>query len=121
MNTEYYESRQGIPPHPTWIINYDSERALHNYAFLKRCCQNRASEVRIYASRDCAAVIVANMPLEAIREPHVMAWRNSFYRLSEQEFLVRMNDCAAGRRRFLGEELADMTSTTPAQELAFAS
>lgn len=121
MNTEFYESRRGIPPHPTWIINYDPERALHNYAFLKRCCQNRETDVRIYASCDCAAIIVANMPLEAVREPHVMAWRNSFRRLSEQEFLVRMNEFAAGHRRYIGEELPAAPAASAAAELAFAS
>lgn len=121
MNTEFYESRRGIPPHPTWIINYDPERALHNFTFLKRCCHGRAVDVGIYVSSDCAAIVVANMPLEAIREPHVMAWRSSFRRLSEQEFLTRMNEFAAGHRRYIGEELPLTSVAIGAAELAFAS
>lgn len=108
---EYYEKRAGRYPGMAWIINYDVERALHNYHFLaaQMADNGEAGWPRVYASRDCAAIVVTNAPLVAIRDPHVMAWRSSFFELRRFDFLQRVEECLNGTRRYLG---ADMNTTT---------
>lgn len=101
---DYYE-KKGALREAAWIINYDADRALHNYYFLAGELAQKGNEwPNVYASRDCAAIVVANCALDEIRDPHVMAWRNSFFRLSRFEFLQRVAECLDGRRRFLGAE-----------------
>lgn len=101
MGKGYYEAIGGCPPHPCWVINYDAERALHNLKFLAGVS---AATVRIYVSRECGAIVVSNMALECIREPHVMAWRQSFYEIDESTLRRRMEEQADGLRQTIGEE-----------------
>lgn len=101
----YYEIRSGRLPAAAWIINYDVERALRNYHFMAAQISATGRLPRIFASRDCPAIVVTNATLERVREPHVMAWRNSFFELQRVDFLMRVEECLAGRRRYLGAEL----------------
>lgn len=87
MVTEYYEHRWGNTPNPTWIINYDPERALHNYRYISR---ESVAAVAIFASTHCGAFVVTNVPLKSITEPHVVAWRDSFKQITEMELLARL-------------------------------
>ncbi len=105
----FYEQRQGEHPAPAWIINYDVERALANYHFLAaRMTDNGDTRwPRVYASTQCAAIVISNTALDAVRDPHVMAWRNSFIELNRFEFLTRVGECLAGLRASLGAERAD--------------
>lgn len=111
MLHEYYETRAGQYPGKAWIINYDVERALHNYHFFAAQMANNGEPglPRVYASRDCAAIVVTNAPLDAIRDPHVMAWRSSFFELRRFDFLQRVEECLNETRRYLG---ADVEITT---------
>lgn len=101
----HYELRSGQLPAATWIINYDVERALRNYHFMAAQISAAGKLPRIFASRDCAAIVVTNAALEHVREPHVMAWRDSFFELQRVDFLARVKECLDGRRRYLGAAL----------------
>lgn len=105
---ELYEQRQGCHPQPAWIINYDVERALANYRWFAAHMADRGATAwpRIYASRQCAAIIIANTDIDAVRDPHVRAWRDSFFELNRCEFLARVGECLAQTRAFLGADLA---------------
>ncbi len=104
MGLEYYEESGGCPPHPCWVINYDIGRALHNFRFLRNLSEQL---VRIYVSTDCAAIVVSNMALEDIREPHVMAWRQSFYEIDEKTLRLRHAEQVEGRRCHIDEIQSD--------------
>jgi hypothetical protein len=71
----------------SWFVNYDAPIALHNYRFLQRLSSRDIIVPRIWKSRDCAAIVVSTVALEKITEPHVMAWRDSFYEISLRELL----------------------------------
>lgn len=100
MGTAYYEEFGGRPPHPCWVINYDAARALHNLKFL---ASMTSAAVHVFVSRDCGAIVVSNMALEDIREPHVMAWRQSFYEIDEKTLRLRHAEKLQGLRRHIGE------------------
>ena len=86
-----------------WFINHDAGPALRNYWFLAN--SKRQAEPVIYASSDCAALVVTTVPLDAIREPHVMAWCDSFHPITVAE-LEAMALAAS--------QLAESISTDPA-------
>jgi len=106
MAGDYYEKRAGQLPGLAWMINYDADRAFHNYHYLamQMADGGHTGWPRVYTSRDCAAIVVTNAELDDIHEPHVMAWRNSFFELGYSEFLSRIAECLEGRRRYLGDE-----------------
>lgn len=116
MKHEFYENRAGRYPGTAWIINYDVGRALHNFHyFAAQMADNGESGwPRIYASRDCAAIVVTNAPLEAIRDPHVMAWRSSFFELRRFDFLQRVEECLNETRRYLGADIDVVKGCTAA-------
>ena len=84
-----------------WMINYDPQRALHNHRYFS---VSEGVPPRIHVSRDCGAIIVSNLPLSAIREPHVMAWRHSFYEISRETLVNRAAAVANGQRSHVGGE-----------------
>lgn len=106
MLQEYYEKRSGRSAKQAWIINYDANRAWHNFHVLaaQMADKGEAGKPRVFASRDCAAIIISNGPLDAIRDPHVMAWRSSFFELRHFDFLQRVEECLNGTRRYLGAD-----------------
>ncbi|MDX1455529.1 MAG: hypothetical protein R3217_08755 [Gammaproteobacteria bacterium] len=93
----------------SWFINHDARPALRNYWFLAR--SSRGVKPTIHASTDCAALVITTVPLETIREPHVMAWRDSFHVLSIAELeamaLAEQADAEAARMRLLESETPD--------------
>lgn len=99
MNMPGTRKSQGSGMHDFWIINYDARRALHNYRFFS---VTDGSPPRIHVSRDCGAIIISNLPLAAIHEPHVMAWRHSFYEISRETLVIRAAAVANGRREHVG-------------------
>ncbi|HEX6928924.1 MAG TPA: hypothetical protein VF267_06720 [Gammaproteobacteria bacterium] len=107
MNTSYYERRSSSPARHAWMINYDPERALANYHYLAAQMANRNTPgwPRVFASRQFAAIVIAENALEDVRDPHVIAWSDTFFELSRCDFLARVDDCLNRRRRFLGADL----------------
>lgn len=82
-----------------WMINYDARRALHNHRFFSI---TQGVPPRIHVSRDCGAIVISNLPLAAINEPHVMAWRHSFYEISRETLVMRAAAVANGHREHVG-------------------
>lgn len=95
---EHYEKR-GATGNGGWIVNYDPDRALANYRFLCRL----GLEPRVFVSRDCAAIVLSASGLDQVRDPHVRAWRESFFELQPEEFVRRVQECLRGMRNYLGE------------------
>lgn len=110
MPASLYEQRYGSFPGETWMVNYDADRALCNFHYLAALMESPASGCwpRVFASRDCAAIVVATTTLDALRDPHVMAWRDSFFELDRAAFLRGVEECMNGRRRYLGERKTAM-------------
>ncbi|MDX1444432.1 MAG: hypothetical protein R3270_11770 [Gammaproteobacteria bacterium] len=81
-----------------WMINYDAQRALQSFRFLKLLLGNPP---RVYVSGDCAAIITSNLPLKLIREPHVREWQDSFRELSAEEFVRRVAEIVNGKRKHI--------------------
>lgn len=73
-----------------WLVNYDVRGAVHNYHFLQQLPARHPQLPRIWKSRDCAAIVVSTIPLVDIPEPHIMAWRDSFYEISLHELVAEV-------------------------------
>lgn len=101
MAQETLRTGRSIPRDSCWIVNYDAEHALHNLRVFSTLSGETA---RIYLSRDCAAIVISSLPLEYIREPHVMAWRDSFYEVAREEFIRRAAAVMNGKREHMGGE-----------------
>lgn len=82
-------------PGDYWLINYEAERALHSFRFLRMLL---GKPPRVYVSTDCAAIILSNLPLDLVREPHVREWQASFRELSPEDFVRQAAEMANGKR-----------------------
>lgn len=63
-----------------WILSYRSAGALQNIGYFENGVRHCKLDfpIRVFMSDWTAAIVVSFVPLEAIREPHVQEWLDSF-------------------------------------------
>lgn len=84
------EHRPGIPF--AWILSYEAARARQNIRYFEngvRHCQLEFP-IRVFMSTWSAAIVVSFVPLEAIKEPHVQEWYDSFYEVPVEDAKARL-------------------------------
>lgn len=75
-----------------WMISYEASRALHNIKFFEtgvRHCQLEFP-IRVFFSTFTAAIVITFVPLEAIREAHVLEYYTTFYEVPLDEAKERL-------------------------------
>lgn len=67
-----------------WMVSYTAEGAAQNIGYFEngvRHCQ-LDFPIRVFFSNWTDAIVVTFVPLQAIREPHVLEWYTTFYEVS---------------------------------------
>lgn len=75
-----------------WMISYRASGALQNIGYFEngvRHCQLEFP-IRVFLSTWTEAIVVTFVPLEAIREPHVLEWYTTFYEVTVEEAKTRL-------------------------------
>lgn len=75
-----------------WMISYSASGALQNIRYFETGVQHCQLEfpIRVFFSTWTAAVVITFVPLEAIREAHVLEWYTTFYEVSVEEAKARL-------------------------------
>ncbi|MDB5819108.1 MAG: hypothetical protein JWQ11_2748 [Rhizobacter sp.] len=75
-----------------WILSYRAASALRNIGYFENGVRHCALDfpIRIYLSSWSAAILVTFVPLEAVKEPHIQEWFDSFYEVPVAEAKRRM-------------------------------
>jgi len=75
-----------------WMISYEAVAALRNIGYFEngvRHCQLEFP-IRVFLSTWTAAIVITFVPLQAIREPHVLEWYTTFYEVTVDEAKDRL-------------------------------
>lgn len=75
-----------------WMISYEASCALQNIRYFEngvRHCQLEFP-IRVFLSTWTAAIVITFVPLQAIREPHVLEWYTTFYEVTVDEAKDRL-------------------------------
>lgn len=75
-----------------WMLSYRASSARQNIRYFEngvRHCQLEFP-IRVFLSHWSAAIVVSFVPLEAIKEPHVQEWYDSFYEVPVEEAKARL-------------------------------
>lgn len=64
-----------------WMVSYTAEGAVQNIAYFETGVRHCKLDfpVRVFFSNWTDAIVVTFVPLQAIREPHVLEWYTTFY------------------------------------------
>ncbi len=73
------KERPGMPF--SWMVSYDGAKALNNIRVFENGVRLCSLEfpIRVFFSRWSDAIVTSFVPLEAIREAHVLEWYSTFY------------------------------------------
>lgn len=80
----------GIPF--AWMLSYRASSACQNIRYFEngvRHCQLEFP-IRVFMSTWSAAIVVTFVPLEAIKEPHVQEWYDTFYEVPLEDAKQRL-------------------------------
>ena len=90
LSAEHTDARPGIPF--AWMLSYRAAGALQNIRYFEngvRHCK-LTFPIRVFLSEWASAIVVSFVPVEAINEPHVMEWLDSFHEVPLDEAKARL-------------------------------
>lgn len=90
LKRPHSDNSPGIPF--AWILSYDAKKALRNIGYFEngvRHCQLEFP-LRVFMSKWTAAILVTFVPPEAVREPHVQEWFDTWYEVPLQDAKERL-------------------------------
>lgn len=75
-----------------WMVSYSASGAIQNIGFFENGVRHCKLDfpIRVFFSNWTDAIVVTFVPLEAIREPHVLEWYPTFYELPVEEARRRL-------------------------------
>jgi len=109
----------------SWMVSYTGSRALGNIKIFENGAKHctLAFPVRVFMSTWTHAIVTSFVPLESIREAHVLEWFTTFYEVPVVEAKARLAEFPEwpydGRNPDLAA--AELRSGTAAKELLKAS
>lgn len=67
----------------SWMVSYTGAAALQNIGYFENGVRHCKLEfpIRVYFSHWTHAIVISFVPIEAIREPHVLEWYTTFYEI----------------------------------------
>jgi hypothetical protein len=90
LSVPHTVTTRGLPF--AWMVSYRASGALQNLKIFQRgveCCKLEFP-IRVFFSKWTDAIIVTFVPLEAIKEIHIMEWYYTFYEVSPEEAKERL-------------------------------
>lgn len=90
ISEPHSKERPGLPF--AWMVSYTAEGALQNIRFFENGVRHCKLEfpIRIFMSNWTDAIVITFVPIEAIKEIHVMEWSASFYEVPVDEAKRRL-------------------------------
>lgn len=90
LDEPHSKVRPGIPF--AWMLSYDGPAARQNIRYFENGVRHCALEfpIRTFFSDWSAGVVVSFVPLEAIREPHILEWFVTFKEVPLEEAKSRL-------------------------------
>jgi hypothetical protein len=90
LSEPHSKERPGLPF--AWMVSYTAEGALQNMQFFENGVRHCKLEfpIRVFMSNWTDAIVITFVPLEAIKEIHVMEWSTSFYEVPLEEAKRRL-------------------------------
>jgi hypothetical protein len=84
------KERPGIPF--AWMLSYGAREARQNIRYFENGVRHCALEfpIRVFFSKWSHAIVITFVPLEAIREPHILEWYVTFYEVPVEEAKTRL-------------------------------
>lgn len=75
-----------------WILSYRSSSALQNIRYFENGVRHCKLEfpIRVFLSKWTAAILVTFVPPEAVKEPHVQEWFDTWYEVPVEEAKKRL-------------------------------
>ena len=76
-----------------WMVSYEAAEALQNISIFERGSRHCSLDfpVRVFFSTWSAAIVITFVPLEAIRNPHVLEWLTTFYEVTVDDAKRRLS------------------------------
>lgn len=75
-----------------WMVSYSAAGAIQNIGFFENGVRHCKLDfpIRVFFSTWTDAIVITYVPLEAIREPHVLEWYTTFYEVSVEDAKARL-------------------------------
>jgi hypothetical protein len=85
LSREHSVERPAIPF--AWMVSYTGRKALLNIGYFENGVRHCKLDfpIRVFFSNWTDAIVISFVPLEAIREPHVLEWYSSFREVPVEE------------------------------------
>ena len=90
LSRPHTKERPGIPF--SWMVSYSGTKALNNIRVFEngaRHCQLQFP-IRVYMSTWTPAILTSFVPIESVREAHILDWFTSFYEVPVEEAKARL-------------------------------